>query len=288
MELSLICPIEHIEYTALLSGRFCLAPIALKSDVYMRYFADASQAGYEVILDNGIFEDDLVQDENYIDLARSIKPRVLIAPDTINASADTNYDLALKFANLVDAAALNDVLPKPVELMHVIQCEKDDDDSFWRILGHLLTGNAFPWIGICRDAMRNAFSQYTQTTDQELNRFYFAARLFEAFPGAEGRAQILGKKWHFLGIGNRLDLLQYYWFVDAMDTASFFYQATLGQTVTPDGLLPGRLKRPKDYFVKDFSPENYWIEPLEHNCREALYWAQQVGKHRRKNLGGRL
>lgn len=288
MELSLICPVAHIEHTALLSGRFCLAPVALKYEVYRRYFEDASITGYAVILDNGIFEDDLVQDEDYINLARKIKPRVLVAPDVINAGADTNYKAACRFATLVASEKLNDVLPKPVELMHVVQCEKDDDDGFWRVLDDILPGETFQWIGICRDAMYNAFSQYTNSTDQELNRFYFAARLFEAFPGPEGRALILSKKWHFLGVGNRLDLLQYYWFIDAMDTASLFYQATLGKTVTPDGFLAGILKRPKDYFAREFLPEDFWRENLEYNCTEALYWAQLAGKNRQRILGGRL
>lgn len=288
MELSLITPVEHIKHTALLSGRFCIAPVAIQHEAYRRYFTQDSGAGYKVILDNGVFESDKVQDEDYIGLARAIKPRVLITPDTINRSAEDNYTCGRGFAELVKVEELNNVLPEPIELMHVVQCEKDDDDGFWRVIGDILAGETFQWIGICRDAVYNAFSQFTHTEDQELNRFFFAASLMEAFPGKEGLALILGKKWHFLGIGKRLDLLQYYWFVDAMDTASLFYQSTLRNLVTDHFFLPGTLKRPKDYFIRDFSPEDDWVNHLKHNCAFALKPAQQADQRRRRILGGRL
>lgn len=288
MELSLICPVKHIKHTALLAGRFCVAPIALKHPEYGSYFINAAIDGYKVILDNGVFEDNRVQDEDYINLARHIKPRVLIVPDTINASAKKNYAASLNFADLVDTEELDNSLQEPIELMHVVQCEKDDDDGFWKVIGDILVGDAFQWIGICRDAVYNAFSQFTHTEDQELNRFFFAASLIEAFPGKEGLALILGKKWHFLGIGNRLDLLRYYWFVDAMDTASFFYQSTLRNKVTDEFILPGVLKRPKDYFIRDFGHEGCWLDVLQHNCQQALIVAQQADVRRRQILGGRL
>lgn len=288
MELSLICPVKHIEHTSLLAGRFCVAPIALKHPAYWKYFVEAAEAGYNVILDNGVFESDKVQDEDYINLARQLKPRVLVAPDTINAGVSENLNTANLFADMVMTEELNNSLPEPIELMHVVQCEKGDDDGFWKVIGEILTGHTFQWIGICRDAVYNAFSQYTHTEDQELNRFYFAARLMEAFPGTEGLALILGKKWHFLGVGKQLNLLQYYWFVDAMDTASFFYQATLRNGITPEGILPGVLKRPVDYFTRDFGIKGCWLDKLEHNCVQALCWAQRADRNRRKILGGRL
>lgn len=284
MELSLICPVAHLEHTALLAGRFCIAPVALKHRAYKAYFTDAAEAGYKVILDNGIFEDDKVQDEDYINLARHIKPRVLVVPDIINSGAEENLAAADKFADLVKVEELNNVLPEPVELMHVLQCEKDDDKGFWAALQIALLSDTYQWIGICRDAVYNAFSQYTHTDDQELNRFYFAASLQEFYSVDD----ILGKKWHFLGMGKHLRLLQYFWFVDAMDTASLFYQSTLQHRVTPEGILPGELKRPKDYFTRDFGMSGLWLDGLKHNCEQALYWAQQANKNRCKQLGGRL
>lgn len=284
MELSLICPVAHIKHTQLLPGRFCIAPIALKYPAYKAYFINAAIDGYNVILDNGVFESDKVQDEDYINLARQIKPRVLIAPDSINAGAQANLAAGLEFALLVQSEELNACLSEPIELMYVVQCKKDDQHGFWTALEDTLFGTTFQWIGICRDALYNAFAQYTHTDDQELNRFFFAARLQETTL----RDDILKKKWHFLGIGSRLNLVQHYWFVDAMDTASLFYQSTLRNSVTPEGILLGMLKRPKDYFVRDFGQDGLWLDRLEHNCRQALYWSQLADKARRRQLGGRL
>ncbi len=284
MELSLITPVKHIKLTALLAGRFCVAPIAIRHKEYMWYFVKAAEAGYKVILDNGVFESNKVQDEDYIDLARQIKPRVLIAPDEINLGAGANYDATLKFIDLVTTEELDNSLKEPVELMHVIQCEKNGDAGFWKVLDCVMCNNDIQWIGICRDAVYNAFAQYTHTEDQELNRLYFTARLQEM----HGPAEIVRKKWHFLGIGNRLELIRHYWFVDAMDTASFFYQSTLGNHVTKEFFMPGVLKRPRDYFIRDFGPEERWIEALEFNCLQALVVAQQADVRRRRILGGRL
>jgi len=284
MELSLICPVKHVEWTRFLPGRFCIAPVALKHTNYRSYFVNAAIDDYKVILDNGVFEDTRVQAEDYINLARHIKPRVLVIPDVINAGAGANYDAALSFIDLLKVEELNNSLPEPVELMYVVQCEKNDTDGFWGAIHNTIRNDGIQWIGICRDAVYNAFSQFTHTEDQELNRFYFAAKLQQLYPVVD----ILKKKWHFLGIGKHLDLLQYYWFVDAMDTASLFYQSTLGKVITAEYILPSVLKRPKDYFVWDFGPEDSWVEELDYNCQVALEVAQRADVNRRRQQGGRL
>lgn len=287
MELSLITPVKHIEWTRLLPGRFCIAPIALKHKEYKSYFHNATIDGYKVMLDNGIFEDDQVQDADYIDLARLIEPRVLVIPDVINAGAGANYDAALEFIDFVKVEELNASLPEPIELMFVVQCEKDGTEGFWTAIDKAIHNEDVQWIGICRDAVYNAFSKWTHAEDQELNRFFFAARLQEMYSG-DFAANIARVKWHFLGIGAHLDLLPYYWFVDAMDTASLFYQSTLGITVTCNNILPSLLKRPKDYFIRDFGAEASWAEALEYNCQVALAAAQQADTNRRRQQGGRL
>lgn len=283
MELSLITPVKHIEWAKLLPGRFCIAPVALKHTEYERYFINASHQGYKVILDNGVFESDKVQDQEYLELARTIKPRVLVAPDTINASTSENYEAALKFIDLVKVEELNASLREPIELMFVPQCKKGDTGGFWEVISDAMMNEDIHWIGICRDAVYNAFSQYTHTEDQELNRFFFAVLLQKEYCVNLERV-----KWHFLGMGNRIDLLQYYWFVDTMDTASLFYQSTMDIAITNEFILPSRLKRPQDYFDRDFEPEEGWVNTLKCNCANALEMAQKADALRRRILGGRL
>jgi len=279
MELSLITPIAHLEYTKLLPGRFAIAPIALKSDSYCEYFAQAAKDGYKVILDNGVFENDKVSDDEYIALAQDLKPSVLIIPDTINGPALGNWHDAQHFINQLDDVA-------GVQLMFVPQCAKNADDGFWTVLDCAINHPAIAWIGICRDAVYNAFGQYTGTKDQELNRFYFAAELQTRYT----IEQILSVKWHFLGMGNRFDMLPYFWFVDSMDTACLFYQSTLNNQMTSQYILPGNLKRPKDYFMHDFKPHDVWAfnSLLQKNCSAALEMAQKADVMRREILGGRL
>ena len=56
MELSLICPVAHLEYTSLLPGRFAIAPVAARFKTYRSYFTKAAcRDGYSVTLDNGVF-----------------------------------------------------------------------------------------------------------------------------------------------------------------------------------------------------------------------------------------
>lgn len=279
MQLSLITPVAHLKYTALLPGRFCIAPIAAKHKEYREYFKNAAIDGYKVILDNGVFENDKLKDNAYIDLACEMQPKVLVIPDTINAAADKNWVAALAFIELANVVnGLGDI-----ELMFVPQCKMNDDANFWSTIECAWGHENIQWIGICRDAVRNAFTQWTHTEDQELNRFYFAAELQKRF----SVAYITSKYWHFLGVGNRWDLLQYYWFVDSMDTASLFYQSTLDILMTEEGFMPSKLKRPPDYFSRDFS-DAHWSDVLEENCKRALLCAQQATISRKKILGGRL
>jgi len=280
MELSLITPVNNLEYTKLLPGRFCIAPVAAKYPTYRDYFAEASHAGYNVTLDNGVFESDKMSDAEYIDLARYIKPKVIVIPDTINAPANENWQAALVFIEEVVEAQING-LPLDVELMYVPQCEGGDVNGFWNGVDSAIESKKLQWIGICRDACFNAFGHRTNTRDQELNRFYFAAELQRMY----ARNCILKKKWHFLGVGRQLHMLQYFWFVDSMDTASLFYQSVLGNIVTEEGILPGELKRPKDYFQREFNVEE---SVLSFNCQEAQHWGQKAGELKRILLGGRL
>ncbi|KKN52388.1 hypothetical protein LCGC14_0613050 [marine sediment metagenome] len=278
MDLALICPIAHLEYTKLLPGRFCIAPIALKNEGYLQYFRGATQQGYKVILDNGVFEDDLTEDDDYIQLNLELEPTVLVIPDTIMGNANMNWTVAKRFIDKI-----RPVDPE-VELMFVPQCEAEDTDGFWNGIRLATAHEEIQWIGICRDAVYNAFGHWTRTRDQELNRFYFSVMLQRHFAVEE----ILKIKWHFLGMGERIDLLPFFWFVSSMDTASLFYQATQNNIITDEFIMPAKLKRPKDYFIHNYNPPGRWTDNLEENCSLALEKAQEADAVRHGLLGSRL
>lgn len=285
MELSLICPIKHIEWTKLLPGRFCLAPIALRHEEYRRYFTNASIDGYDVILDNGVFEADTMTNKDYLELAKEIQPTVLVVPDRIGAQAYDNYTLAETFAQSV-GPALSDSVKKLPELMFVPQCEVGDAKGFKEMLHLAIAEPAFQWIGICRDVVYNAFGQWLPTKQQEMLRFFFTGWLLENRLLEYARDK--GKKFHFLGMGEDVSLIQHHWYVDSMDTASIFFHSTMGAVTEGGSPLDTGVKRPRDYFIRDFGPEEEWLDILKVNCLEVLRYATAAKRMRQRILGGRL
>ena len=221
MELSLITPIAHLEYTSLLPGRFCIATVAAKSPAYLDYFIEAQAAGYKVILDNGVFESDIIDAGMYIEIAKAIQPAVLIVPDRIGVAAHANWEAAMVFVEKWRTVCMQDVILQSTELMFVPQCNLHSVGSLETILRKTIeVASPFKWIGICRDAVYNAFGQFTHTTDQEMNRFYFSAWLEEK--GLLELALTANKKFHFLGLGNKIGMIKYHWYVESMDTACLF------------------------------------------------------------------
>jgi len=171
MELSLICPLAHLDMSYLLPGRFCIAPIAAANEDYFAFFQNAAGKGYKVILDNGVFEAITIEDDRLIAMAKDMGATTLIAPDTIGANAAANYVKAVAFCSKARNLYYNG------QLMFVVQCPVNHDTEFWKVLDLALTEPFFDVIGICRDAVYNAFGRFTRTYEQELNRFYFAAEL---------------------------------------------------------------------------------------------------------------
>ncbi len=278
MELCLITPAAHVEHTKLLPGRFCLANV--KDDGYRRFFGASSDAGYEVILDNGVFEGELVSDEEYFKTISFLKPHVVVAPDLMNADAHVNFNRASDFATNVKS-----VIDTP-ELMFVPQCKQGNDASFNNVIIEAIRSGLFQWIGICRNACFNAFGQFTHTNDEDLNKFYFGA--WAEQHGILTLAREKGVRFHLLGIGGDLSMLERLWWVDRADTASLFFQATQGQLVSADGILSENVSRPTDYFCRDFGHHTLWHDALIHNCYAAQIYATAAKRKRYEILKDRI
>jgi len=265
MDLCLITPVKYVWLTRLLPGRFCLAQIAIKHTAYREFFRKEALNGYRVILDNGAFENDLISDKDLIQLAEELSPTILIVPDLLGGDAKENFDKAVSFAKGLSSIDW--------ELMFVPQCKPGDTSGYEIALVDAIESELFKWIGIARVPLANAFSAFTHTTDESLNKFYFGA-----WAEAKGIFKFAKEKdvhFHMLGIGNNLSLLKHCWWAETADTASLFFQATLGNKVCRKGVLPGEISRPKDYFLRDFGPEHLWLGLLRHNCKEALKYAER-------------
>jgi len=276
MELSLITPANYFTFSRILPGRFCIASAAFEHPEYKEFFKKEAQRGKRVVLDNGVFENDQLDQQILLDLAQEIQPKVLIVPDVISSNAQVNWQYAKTFVTCQ---------PKTTyfggEWMFVPQCKMDDTKGFERVLRDVIKSKEFKWIGICRDAVANAYSKYTNTDDQELNRLFFSWHCSQLI----GDALANGKRFHFLGIGDNVWALQHYWYVDAMDTASFFWQGSLGNIVH-QGVLQTRLRRPKDYFEREYTscPYQSLVQNVRFNCEAALVFAQEADKLRRRVL----
>ena len=283
MELCLIAPAPHVRQTYLLPGRFCLANVIDNSrSEYQEFFSDSSDAGYEVVLDNGAFEGELVSNELYVEVAQRIRPKVLVVPDLLNADSQMNYNYALAFV----ADYLKELPdPKP-QLMYVPQCKRDETAEYCRVIKKAIVSDQFHWLGICRNSCFNAFGKYTHTEDEAINKFFFGA--WAEREGIFALAREKDVRFHLLGIGGNVGMLQHLWWVDRADTASLFFQATLDQRVSEDGILADFVSRPPDYFRRDFGPPSEWLQALGHNCHEALCYASAAARLKHKILKDRI
>lgn len=278
MELCLITPTKYVKWMRLLPGRFCLANITTPG--YQEAFIAAAKDGYDVVLDNGAFENALVDVNKYIEVARKIQPGVLVAPDLLNFNAEVNWTFARGCAERFKMSGLNS------ELMFVLQCKRNAKQRYKKVLEEAIKSKLFKWIGICRNFCFNAFVQYTHTLNENMNKFYFG--VWAEQNGILELARSEGVRFHLLGIGGDIFMLQYLWWVDRADTASLFYQATLGRTVSPSGVLSEVISRPPDYFRRVFGAEHTWDEKLIHNCKEAQKYATAAKRLRYEILKERI
>ncbi|KKL91697.1 hypothetical protein LCGC14_1892120, partial [marine sediment metagenome] len=151
--------------------------------------------------------------------------------------------------------------------MFVAQCQRGDVGGYRRVLEEAIRSKLFKWIGVCRNSCFNAFGQYTHTIDEAINKLYFG--IWAEHEGILELARKKGVRFHLLGIGGNIGMLKYLWWVDRADTASLFYQATLGEKVSPCGMLSEAVSRPPDYFQRNFGADHTWRAVLVHNCYEA-------------------
>jgi hypothetical protein len=284
MDLCLITPVAHLDCRTLLPGRFCLANIANKHDAYKYAYQEDAKAGYDVVLDNGAFENELVNKLAFIGAIDAINPRVVVAPDILNGDSTENLELAMDFVTTYAATLTGR------ETMFVPQCTEGDATGYLKSI-HTAISSDFHWIGICRNACFNAFGALTHTKDESLNRWYCGIELERE--GILERAREKGVRFHMLGIGNDYDLLARCWWVDRADTASLFFQATQGHIIDANAMLPDHVSRPKDYFRRDFNldmkHEKLTIRQLMlYSCIRAQEFSTKAARLKQEILGGRI
>jgi hypothetical protein len=285
-KLCLITPAdkECLTLTEHLPGRFCIASQLKNSIEYWNYFHAAAKKGYEVILDNGVFENDIIEDQELIDFACNMNVSILVCPDIIGGDIEENWERTLDFIERAKRTQY------PGRFMHVPQCPPDKHLELMDFLDMFTYDSRnvpeeLTHLGICRDALANAFRQWTHTEDQELNRLFFGYTL-----ESDGLLEPLIErfKFHFLGLGDNLWALQYYWYVDSVDTASLFWQGYQGMSVSTNGVLATLTKRPKDYFTRKYQLSEDEKYQITRNCYYAQKYSDMAGELKRKLRGGKL
>jgi hypothetical protein len=271
MELSLITPPAFVEYTELLPGRFCVGSVAARDNKYRDFFKESAKKGYCVILDNGAFEKELLSFNALRELACEIGASVVIAPDIYGGNTQESLALSQRYADEFLAKV-------PYSLMLVLQCAPGQI-----LIDEMLEGlpSVFSWIGFPRILAHNLYARQTHCSEQELLRFLLSSDIqtSAAFDALRKR------KIHFLGLGDELFMLPYFWWVDSIDTASLFWQAACGNKVTEDGFLHTRISRPSNYFSLTRVSGPGFVDCLEHNCKRALEWAEKANERRRTITG---
>ena len=287
MELCVICPPKLVHWSDCCSGRFCIASIAATNQTYRNWFLTASQSGYRVILDNGIFEGKPLNNMQLWEMVGQVGASVVVAPDIINGDVNQNWTKGQKFL---------DDRPNDLDHVQVMYVPQIADSSLnqrsvaWEqirsIAGAIKSwpgyadASRFTWLGICRDFVHKLYKHVSYTADQEINRLHFAQDL-------EHRVNIIEMlkrkiNIHLLGIGNHVHLLEHMWFVTSADTASFCWRGLARKGLTEGSFPADGARRPTDYFYRDWKLYNDEVfhRYVKLNCDAAQVWANHASEKR--------
>jgi hypothetical protein len=180
--------------------------------------------------------------------------------------------------------------------MWVPQCARDEQkeklQADWKEQLELLLSEdylRYGWIGITRDFVYNWYrvmgiSEAQLTKDQDLLRLMWYMEMSCTHPSLSDLVSS-GIKIHFLGWGDRIDLMQYLPLVESCDTASLFWQAMYDNPIV-GGRFENQLRRPKDYF--NIQVSEYTLDLVKSNCWQANHYAQKAIDRKNTMTGKRL
>jgi len=244
-----------------LPGRFCLAQVAAKYPVYADWFKQAAIRGETVIIDPGTYEGDILPEDKYLEVIRTVGATHAICPDILYRGALQNWEEAQKFRCKAEKLLRSMWTGKPVTWMYVGQCSLEDEQK----LAHevycqtMKAASALGFsLGVCFDGVYAAegrtYEFVTQVNSNELMRAEFVHRNVELFAYFKKN----GTYVHGLGIGKQVCQLPHYRGIfNSMDTASFFWHGSQGARIA-NGILDCGSRRPKDYFERTWK-----LEPLQ-------------------------
>ena len=101
MKVSHECPLKMLNKSFEFNDYDYFLPTFAKYDDYLNHFIEARKQGRFIIMDNGLFEDDLKDEETLLEYYNLIQPDVFIVPDAWN-DCETTLDNYYKWKTKVD------------------------------------------------------------------------------------------------------------------------------------------------------------------------------------------
>jgi len=181
---------------------FAIAPM-LKIPEYAQVIRQSRAVGKELYIDNGEYEGQRMDVDEYLALCLEWKPRVVVAPDVI-LDCDKTIELSREFLRKLP---LNGSKRRPFEIMVVLQgrSAREKMDCYWTLMKEF----DFEVVGLGLGAFEKRWK----------DRFFFLQNL-ECCRG----------RLHVLGVANIHDLCFWKGIAETVDTSLPFHLAQEGKT----------------------------------------------------------
>jgi len=189
---------------------FCLPYYYVRNNEYKNYYLNRDKSKI-CILDCGLFEGELLEDDRLLEIINEVKPTYFIIPDVWNKDLDS-LNNAKKWIN-----NYKNKLPKETELMGVIQCT-DLEIGTKLYLDYLELGLKAISFNHSSEAYDLIFPHPNKSISKSLGRIYFINNLYNN--------KIIDSSvyHHLLGCNSSLELSTYksanFSFINSVDTSN--------------------------------------------------------------------
>lgn len=253
MKLAFIGPIQSLEKCVIRSEgvHMALTPQVLRSKEYALFYLQQHLLGSTIILDNGTFEEGKPRPISELkEAADMVSADIVVAPDYPGEEWEKTYSALGNFALKVS----RDILGVPQSL-------PGDIDGFLKCFEQMDNLKYVTRLGVSILNCPIAFGKWTNAPkDIELNRFAATAFI---------REHVKPKtKLHYLGLGSRIDFIQYYTEAESLDTSSPIWNPWNGHNYRGGSVIGGKVVDPVDFNAQ--LPRNAIQWENMHSCINVL------------------
>jgi hypothetical protein len=244
MRLCLITPTKGLTKYATQSSdiHLCLVQEILKDKEYAAFYRTMSDLGQYIIMDNGTFEQGHpCETDEILKAMEIVKARCVVTPDFPNEPWEITREACHAFAEKI---------PAQYELMVVPQtrvgCVEEYFSALWEMLMESATLRSLPqvkYVAVSILSAPNAVRHIVGSDEPEICRNFVMMELQKWLKTHD----VFSRRIHCLGLGSRIDLIQYYWSAYSLDTSSPVWHGWNGIGYTSGLLLQGKIKKSVDF-----------------------------------------